>query len=87
MNDGAAETDPTDLESVGSEYARLLGISRRTNAQETRYVELSDLLERWPQPFLTEEEQRRYREASDRFEEAVLGMSEDQRARLMRYIG
>jgi hypothetical protein len=87
MNDDAAETDPTNLESVRSEYARLLGISRRTDAQEARYVELSDLLERWPQPFLTEEEQRRYREAADRFDEAVLGMSEDQRARLMRYIG
>lgn len=86
MNDGAAETDPTDLEAVRSEYARLLGMSRRTDDQEARYIELSDLLERWPQPFMTENEQRRYREAADRFDAAVLGMSEDQRTRLMRCV-
>lgn len=86
MTGSDTTTDLTDLDSVRSEYGTLLGMSRRTDAQKARYAHLSGLLERWPQPFFTNEEQIKHREAAERFDEAVLGMSDAERARLMAYV-
>lgn len=76
-------TKDGDLDAVRAEYAVLLGITRRTPDQEARYAVLSDMLEKWPPPFMTPDQQKRHRETSERLDAAMLAMTDGERERML----
>lgn len=70
------------IRTIREEYARLLGITRRSPEQEARYVELAETLLRVPCPLHTAEEHERYLLAVDRMDAWIAAMTPEQAARL-----